>query len=92
MYKVENKIFALVSPANSPASISLKCNPNRAIELREEYCAITPGYHLNKRRWNTLVFDGAVPDDVLTSLLRHSYDGVVAHLTKVGRDRLTGGT
>ena len=91
VYKIENKIFAILSPESSPESISLKCDPDRAIELRETFLAVTPGYHLNKRHWNTVVLDGTIPDDVLTSLLRHSYDCVVAQLTKVVRERLTRG-
>ena len=92
VYKVQSKIFAILSPESSPEAISLKCDPHRAIELREKFAAITPGYHLNKRHWNTVVLDGTITDDVVISLLRHSYDCVVAQLTKVERDRLTRGT
>lgn len=91
VFKVENRIFAILSPGSSPEAISLKCGPERAIELREEFDATTPGYHLNKRHWNTVVLDGTIRDDVVLEMLRHSYDCVVTGLTKAVRDRLARG-
>lgn len=88
VFKVKNKIFAILSPGSSPETISLKCDPERAIELRETFAAITAGYHLNKRHWNTVVLDDTIPDDVLSDMLRHSYECVAAGLTRAARERL----
>ncbi len=71
--KVGGKIFALLS-LDEPPSINLKCDPSRAIELREVYPSIIPGYHMNKKHWNTLILDGTLPNDLMISLLDHSYD------------------
>jgi predicted DNA-binding protein (MmcQ/YjbR family) len=74
---------------DDPGSISLKCDPDFATELRHQYpAAITPGYHLNKRHWNTVLLDGTVPADELVELIDHSYDLVVSRLTKPARDAL----
>ena len=67
------KMFALLV-RSEPAQISLKCDPDRAEMLREQYPAITAGYHLNKRHWNTIVLDGSVPDEECLALIAHSYD------------------
>ena len=77
VFKVGGKIFALLSP-EAPGSVSLKCEPEWAVELRDLYGAVTPGYHLNKRHWNTVMLDGRVPDQMLESMVVHSYDRVVA--------------
>jgi predicted DNA-binding protein (MmcQ/YjbR family) len=80
--KVGGKIFAILSPESTPQSISLKCDPDLAIELRHQYAAVIPGYHLNKRLWNTVHVDGTIPDEEITRMLTHSYDQVVAGLSK----------
>ena len=85
VFKVGGKIFAILSPTVEPGAISLKCDPDRSLELREHYAAVTPGYHLNKRHWNTVVLDGTVPDDVLDELIRHSHGLVVASLSAAQR-------
>jgi predicted DNA-binding protein (MmcQ/YjbR family) len=72
VFKVNNKIFALLN-FEQPAHLSLKCDPDRAELLREQYSASTPGYHLNKRHWNTLTLDGSVPTDECRALIDHSY-------------------
>jgi predicted DNA-binding protein (MmcQ/YjbR family) len=82
VYKVGGKMFALASPDDFPSSINLKCDPERALMLRDEYAAITPGYHMNKRHWNTLVLDGSVPAKLVRELIDHSYALVVASLPK----------
>ena len=69
-------------------SANLKCDPERAIELRERYVGITPGYHMNKKHWNTVAADGSVPDNLFTELIDHSYDLVVAKLPKALREEL----
>jgi predicted DNA-binding protein (MmcQ/YjbR family) len=86
--KVGGKIFAILSPESSPEAISLKCDPDLAIELRLRYPAVTPGYHLNKRLWNTVNLDGTIPDDEILRMVTHSYDQVVAGLPKSVRQQL----
>ncbi len=71
-----------------PRRISLKCDPLLAIELRQEYEAVIPGYHLNKDHWNTVTLDGTVPTRELKTMIRHSYDQVVSGLPKSLRERL----
>lgn len=82
VYKVGGKLFALTSPDEFPARINLKCDPERAITLRDEYAAILPGYHMNKRHWNTLVLDGTLPAKLVRELIDHSYALVRASLPK----------
>lgn len=72
------KMFALVSEGKEPVQISLKCDPILAETLRERYETIQPGYHLNKKHWNTLVLTGQLPWDEVQALIRHSYDLVAA--------------
>ena len=85
VFKVAGRMFALVSLGPAPGSVSLKCDPRLAEDLRTRYAAITPGYHLNKRHWNTVELDGSVPDEELLDLIDHSYDMFVACLTKAQR-------
>lgn len=87
VYKVMGKMFALI-PVGGALSISLKCDPVRAEMLRATYPAVTPGYHLNKRLWNTVTPDGSIPDDEVLELIDHSYEEVVAGLTKAQRKAL----
>ncbi|HEX3923207.1 MAG TPA: MmcQ/YjbR family DNA-binding protein [Streptosporangiaceae bacterium] len=89
VFKVASKMFALVPLGAEPASVSLKCDPDLAVDLRSRYGAITPGYHLNKRHWNTVVLDGSVPDEQVLELIDHSYDLAVGRLSRVQRDKLT---
>ena len=86
--KVGGKIFAILSPESSPESLSLKCDPELAIELRLQYAAVIPGYHLNKRLWNTVHLDGSIPDVEVMDMVTHSYEQVVAGLTKSVRQSL----
>ena len=86
VFKVGGKIFALLSP-EAPGSVSLKCDPEWAIELRDRYGAVKPGYHLNKRHWNTVMLDGSVPDQMLKTMVAHSYDRVIAGLPRALRQR-----
>jgi predicted DNA-binding protein (MmcQ/YjbR family) len=83
--KVGGKIFALVPLAQDSPSVNLKCEPARALELREAYAGIRPGYHQNKRHWNTVDLDGSVEDDVVQGLIEDSYDLVVAGLPRAVR-------
>jgi len=88
VFKVAGRMFALVSLGSAPGSVSLKCDPGLAADLRVRYAAITPGYHLNKRHWNTVALDGSVPEEEVLELVDHSYDLVVAGLTRTQRSRL----
>ncbi len=90
VYKVGGKVFALTNPDQFPARINLKCDPERAVELRAEYESILPGYHMNKRHWNTLVLDGSVPASMVRGLIDHSYDLVVSLLPKARRQDYNG--
>lgn len=88
VFKVAGRMFALVSLGPPPGSVSLKCDPDLADGLRARYAAITPGYHLNKRHWNTVALDGSVPDEELLELIDHSYELVVTRLTRAQRNEL----
>lgn len=88
--KVGGKMFALYSPSEDPVRVNLKCDPDRSVELREQYDAIIPGYHMNKRHWNTLILDGSIPAALVKELIRHSYDLVVASLSRKRRDSMLG--
>lgn len=76
VFKVEGKIFALVN-LEGDFTINLKCDPELALELRERYAAVTPGYHMNKKYWNTVLIDGTIPDKEVFSWIDHSYDEVL---------------
>ncbi len=91
VFKVAGKMFALVALGAQPGSVSLKCDPDMAAGLRARYAAITAGYHLSKRHWNTVELDGSVPEDELLDLIDHSYELVVAGLTRAQRARLSTG-
>jgi predicted DNA-binding protein (MmcQ/YjbR family) len=89
VYKVAGKIFAIVSPEAELPAISLKCDPVIAFALRQEFDAVTPGYHLNKDHWNTVVLNGSVPEKELKKMIAHSYGEVVAGLPKAIRERIS---
>jgi predicted DNA-binding protein (MmcQ/YjbR family) len=76
VFKTEGRIFALVN-LEGELSINLKCDPALAIELRERYSSVVPGYHMNKKHWNTVYIDGSVPDKEVYSWIDHSYDLVI---------------
>jgi predicted DNA-binding protein (MmcQ/YjbR family) len=89
-FKVGRKVFALSRLAAShPVRISLKCDPEVAVGLRAAHEAITPGYHLNKRHWNTVVVDGSLPDRMIVDMIEDSYDLVAASLPARTRARLS---
>lgn len=73
VYKVGGKMFAATNPHDFPSRINLKCEPQRAIDLRDRYPAIQPGWHMNKKHWNTIVLDGSVPASLVRELVAHSY-------------------
>lgn len=76
VFKAGGRIFALVN-LEGDLSINLKCDPALAVELRERYSSVTPGYHMNKKHWNTVLVDGSVPDKEVFSWIDHSYDLVM---------------
>jgi predicted DNA-binding protein (MmcQ/YjbR family) len=88
VFKVGGKMFALSSLGRTPLEVSLKCEPELALQLRASYDAVRPGYHLNKRHWNTLTLDGTLRDRLVRELVEDSYDLVVSGLPKRERDRL----
>lgn len=87
VFKVKNKMFSIIS-LDGDLRISLKCDPERAIGLREEYPAIIPGYHLNKRLWNTINMDDSVSDKLIIELIDHSYNLIVESLPKKLKEEL----
>jgi predicted DNA-binding protein (MmcQ/YjbR family) len=86
--KVMGKIFAFLPLDAQPPQISLKCDPDRAIELREEYEDIQSAFHLNKKHWNAILLEGNVPSKLIYELVDHSYDLVVKGLKKSERMQL----
>ena len=79
--KVLDKMFALTNLEGS-FSVNLKCEPEKAIELREKYEAVAPGFHMNKKHWNTIIIDGSISDEILKSWVDDSYNLVVTKMTK----------
>jgi predicted DNA-binding protein (MmcQ/YjbR family) len=73
VYKVGEKIFAIIAEKSSPVRVSLKCDPLLAQTLRERYESVQPGYHLNKKHWNTVICSGQLSNDEVFDLVRHSY-------------------
>ena len=84
VFKVVDKIFAL---AAHPLSLNLKCNPEKAIDLRERFESVRPGYHSNKKHWNTIEVNGEISKEALYELIDHSYNLVIAKLTKNLREK-----
>ncbi|WP_060178061.1 MmcQ/YjbR family DNA-binding protein [Streptomyces sp. IMTB 1903] len=87
VFKVKGKMFALSALDAEPLRVNLKCEPELAVRLRDEHEAIAPGYHMNKRHWNTVTV-GGIPDAMLRELVEDSYDLVVAGLPRAERLRL----
>lgn len=87
VFKVMGKIFCLTS-LSEPNRINLKCDPEKAVDLRERYECVLPGYHMNKKMWNTVVIDGSVSKKLLQEWIDHSWDEVIAKLPKKDRELL----
>jgi predicted DNA-binding protein (MmcQ/YjbR family) len=85
VFKVAGKMFALVAIEEIPLRVNLKCDPEKAIELREQYASVIPGYHMNKQLWNTVIMEGEVPDNEFFKWIDDSYNLIVASLTKKKR-------
>lgn len=90
VYRVMGKMFALSNENNQPITFNLKCDPDWALALRDMYAAVQPGYHMNKRHWNSVTVDGSIPDDDLFEMIDHSYDVIVKKLPKRDRALLNG--
>ena len=88
VFKVEGKIFAIVALMEVPPRVNLKCDPDRALELRDRYEQVQPGYHMNKKLWNTIVLDGVIPEKEIRKMIDNSYDLVVQSLPKAKREKL----
>ncbi|QJW89714.1 MmcQ/YjbR family DNA-binding protein [Spirosoma taeanense] len=88
VFKVGGKMFALLDTESRPTTINLKCDPERAVQLREEYAAVTAGYHMNKIHWNTVTLDGSVRSRDMQDWIDHSYELVKKSLPKVVREQL----
>ena len=91
VFKVAGKMFALASMNSDPFQVNLKCDPEKAVELRDEYDEILPGYHMNKQHCNTVIIgNGNLTDRLVKELIDHSYDLIVASLSKKQRTELEG--
>jgi predicted DNA-binding protein (MmcQ/YjbR family) len=88
VFKVAGKMFALSRLAENPLRVSLKCEPALAEQLRELHAAVIPGYHLNKRHWNTVIIDGSLPESTIGEMIEDSYDLVVSKLPRARRRAL----
>ena len=88
VFKVRGKMFLLVSLDNPVLQFNVKCDPEKAIEWREEYAAVQPGYHMNKKMWNTVIVDGSIPARVLRQMIDDSYVLVVRSLPKKAQEGL----
>lgn len=88
VYKVGGKLFLLFGLDEEGLRFNVKCDPDKAIELREEFSCVLPGYHMNKKHWNTIVVDGSVSNKQLKEWIDHSYDLVVESLSGKTRENL----
>ncbi len=88
VFKVMNKMFALFAEDETPLRINLKCDPEEAQILRGMHESISPGYHMNKEHWNTVILDGSLPDELIYEMIDNSYDLVVKGLKKSDREKL----
>jgi predicted DNA-binding protein (MmcQ/YjbR family) len=92
VFKVGGKIFAIASLDEIPARANLKCDPDLALELRDRYEQVRPGYHMNKKHWNTIELENGIPEAELRKMIDHSYDLVAKRLirrTSISRARLS---
>lgn len=87
VFKVGGKMFALLALDEVPARANLKCDPDRAFELRDRYADVGPGYHMNKRHWNTVVLQGGIPEAELRLMIDHSYELVATRRAKSRKGR-----
>ncbi|MEP6673851.1 MAG: MmcQ/YjbR family DNA-binding protein [Ferruginibacter sp.] len=88
VFKVMGKVFLLCGLDSDPLQFNVKCDPDLAVELREEYPSVQPGYHMNKKHWNTIIADGSVPMKKLKEWIDQSYDLIVQSLPKKDKEQL----
>lgn len=88
VFKVMDKAFLLTDMEGSPLQFNVKCDPEKAIELREKYPCVIPGYHMNKKHWNTIIVDGSVSIKLLHEWIRDSYNLVISGLTRKAKQEL----
>ncbi|MEX0602491.1 MAG: MmcQ/YjbR family DNA-binding protein [Bacteroidota bacterium] len=88
VFKVHGKAFLLARLTVHPPEMNLKCDPERAVELRDRYEDVRPGYHMNKKHWNSVVLDGTIPRGEIHAMIDHSYEQVVRGLKRKLRDTL----
>ena len=82
VFKIRGKMFALAALDEMPPTVNLKCDPDLALDLRDRYEQVRPGYHMNKKHWNTVEIEGGIPDDELRKMIDHSFDLVINRLPK----------
>jgi predicted DNA-binding protein (MmcQ/YjbR family) len=82
VFKVRGKMFALAALEAVPTTVNLKCDPDLALDLRDRYDQVRPGYHMNKKHWNTVEIESGIPDADLRKMIDHSYDLVIKRLSK----------
>ncbi|MBO0730140.1 MAG: MmcQ/YjbR family DNA-binding protein [Acidimicrobiaceae bacterium] len=90
VFKVGGRVFALVTLEGDPGFVNLKCDPDLALELRARHQAVRPGYHMNKRHWNSVDLDGSIDRDELCEMIEHSYNLILDSLPRAQRERLQG--
>ncbi len=88
VFKVAGKMFALLALDEVPGSANLKCDPDRALELRDRYEQVRPGYHMNKKHWNTIELGAGLPSTEVRAMIDHSYELVASSLPKTDRAKL----
>jgi len=88
VFKVMGKVFLLTSLDGTPLSFNVKCDPEKAEELRADFSEVLPGYHMNKKHWNTIQVTGSIPSDLLFEWVKDSYDLVARSLTKAAKQEL----
>ncbi len=91
VFKVAGKMYALLDLSEDSRGITLKCDPELAIELREQHSEVTPAWHFNKKHWNTVILGGSVPDEKVKEWIDHSYELVVRSLKRADREALVSG-
>ena len=88
VFKVSGKVFLLLGLDNQPLQFNVKCDPEKAEELREEYSSVTPGFHMNKKHWNTVILDGQIPVRKIREMIDDSYELVARSLPLTERKKL----
>ncbi len=88
LFKIGGKIFLLVGLDNNPLQFNVKCDPEKAVELRERYDCVIPGYHMSKKHWNTIIINGVIPEKLIRQWITDSYNLVISGLSKAEQKRL----